>query len=59
MEVLNMENKPRSINQLQRVAKDNTNGGKFVIVPTNFKKFKKNDKEVNLPTDAEIKTLNR
>lgn len=54
-----MENKPRSINQLQRVAKDNTSGGKFVIVPTNFKKFKKNDKEVNLPTDAEIKTLNR
>ena len=59
MVVIDMENKPKSINQLQRVAKDNTNGGKFVIVPTNFKKFKKNDKEVNLPTDADIKTINK
>lgn len=50
----------KTINDMQNIAKEKSDkDSKFIIIPSNIKKFKRRGKEVNLPTDAEIINMDK
>lgn len=50
----------KTINDMQNIAKEKFDkDSKFIIIPSNIKKFNRKGKEVNLPTDAEIVNMDK
>lgn len=50
----------KTINDMQNIAKESSdNDSKFIIIPSNIKKFKRKGKDVNLPTDVEIVNMDK
>lgn len=50
----------KTINYMQNIAKKKSDkDSRFIIIPSNIKKFKRKGKEVNLPTDVEIVNMDK
>lgn len=50
--------RPKTITEMHKEASNNKSG-KFVIIPKTIKKFERNGKTMNLPTDVEISNINK